>query len=66
MALGEQPLGVVERQILLVALRADADPLAEDALEMRGAEADAGGDLVERRLSGARAAIGSMARPITA
>ena len=48
--LGEQPLGVVEREILLVALGADADPLAEHPLEVRRAEADAGGDLVERRL----------------
>ena len=45
--LGEQALGVVEREILLVALRADADPLAEYALEVCRAEADASGDLVE-------------------
>ena len=49
-ALREQPLGVVEGQILLVALRADADPLAEHPLEMGRAEADFGGDLVERGL----------------
>ena len=53
--LGEQPLGVVERQVLLVALRADADPLAEHALEMRRAQADARRDLLERRLLAARA-----------
>ena len=50
--LGQQALGVVERQVLLVALGADPDPLAEHPLEMRRAEADAGGDLVQRRLLG--------------
>ena len=64
--LGEQPLGVVERQILLVALGADADPLAEHALEVRRAEPDAGGDLVERGLLGRAGDDRSMARPITA
>ena len=53
--LGEQPLGVVERQVLLVALRADADPLAEDALEVRRAQADARRDVLERGLLAATA-----------
>ncbi len=49
---GEQALGVVEGEILLVALGADPHPLAEHPLEVRRAEPDRSRDLVERRLLG--------------
>ena len=46
----EQALGVVQGQVLEVALGADPDPLAEHPLEMGRAEADRRGDLLERGL----------------
>ncbi len=46
----QQALGVIQGQVLQIALGADADPLAEHALEVRGAEADRGGNFLKARL----------------
>jgi hypothetical protein len=60
-AFRQQPAGMPNRQILLIALGADADPLAEHPLEMRRAHPHLACKILQRQ--GGAARIDGLKRP---